>query len=325
MYVIKVIQFVFLGVLLSVWNSPSFATYQSGYHNYGAKHYGYGHHNGKYKKNTKLSPNLVELWTIDTDLIKPESVVYDEQRDVLYVSNIAAGGGSDKDGIGYISIVSTDGEVLNTEWISGLDAPKGLALNGDTLYVSDIDRLIEIDVSAGAISNVYPATDAQFLNDVAVDHYGFVYVSDTRQNRIYRLAYGSFELWLDDERISRPNGLFAKRGRLIVAAGDPSADRPDRSRYLSSVNLWTKAIRPLRDQEPIGALDGVSKSNSGGYFLTDYRSGEIFHYTRKSGATVLETLERGTADLTYRKDANILYLPVLDTSKLIAYKVLWCR
>ncbi len=38
--------------------------------------------------------------------------------------------------------------MLTRSWIEGLDAPKGLSLSGNTLYVSDIDRLVAIDVDA---------------------------------------------------------------------------------------------------------------------------------------------------------------------------------
>ena len=278
---------------------------------------------GKYKKH-HLEPTLVELWTVDESLIRPESVVYDSHRDVLYVSNIN-GGTTDKDGNGYITKISVDGDILETEWISGLNAPKGMTISGGRLYVADIDSLVEISIETQQILNVYPAEGAQFLNDVAADKYGNVYVSDSRQQTVYRLHYGSLDVWVDDERISEPNGLFARAGRLIIAAGDSSAERPGRSRYLQSINFKNKKIKPVGDDTPIGSLDGIDKTGMGGYFITDFREGNIMYFTRKQGAVVLASPETGTADIDYVQDQQILYVPILNTGKLIAYKVLWCK
>ena len=225
----------------------------------------------------------------------------------------------------YISRVTDDGEFLEEQWISGLNAPKGMTISGDFLFVADIDRLVQVSLETNEVVNVYPAAGAQFLNDVAADSAGNIYVSDSRQQTIYRLHNGVFDVWVDDARISEPNGLFARRGKLIVAAGDSSAESPGRSRYLQTVNYRNKKIKPLKDTTPIESLDGIEKSDMGGYFLTDFRTGDIFHYTRKDGATVLATPEAGSADLDYDAQTRVMYVPILNTGKLIAYQVLWCR
>ncbi|MFT6387787.1 MAG: sugar lactone lactonase YvrE [Cellvibrionaceae bacterium] len=272
----------------------------------------------------RLEPRLVELWVLDESLSRPESVVYDKARDVLYVSNIN-GSPTEKDGNGYIAMVSVDGDIIEQEWVSSLDAPKGMAVSGDYLYVADIDRLVEISLATGQVINSYPGEGAQFLNDVAADKRGNIYVSDSRQKTIYRLHNGGFDVWVDDDRISEPNGIFARYGKLVVAAGDNSTERPGRSRFLQTINFKNKKIKPLGETTSLGSLDGVEKSGMGGYFLSDFRSGDISYYTKSQGATVLVNPEPGTADIDYVIDQNILYVPILNTGKLIAYKVLWCR
>ena len=78
----------------------------------------------------------------------PESVDLDIPHQVFYVSNLG-GAPLDKDGNGFISKVSRDGKLLQLKWIEGLNAPKGMVMNGFTLYVSDIDKLVEIDTRTG--------------------------------------------------------------------------------------------------------------------------------------------------------------------------------
>ena len=276
------------------------------------------------QKPHRLTPKLVELWRVETSLSRPESVIYDARRDVLYISNIN-GGATDKDGNGYIARISPEGDILDPAWITGLNAPKGMAISGDYLYVSDIDRLVEISLATQQIVNIYTAADAQFFNDVAADKSGDIYVSDSGRQTLYRLHKGDFDIWLDDPRISEPNGLFAKAGRLIVAAGDATAERPGRSRYLQGIDYRKKSIKPVTDSSPIGSLDGVEKTGMGGYFLTDFREGNILFFSKAQGVINLLTPEVGTADIDYVADQNRLYVPILNSGKLIAYRVLWCQ
>src|SRR5262245_19992516 len=81
-----------------------------------------------------------EVWSLG-GFKEPESALFDPQRNVIYVSNVA-GDAKAKDGIGFISKVSPDGKLIELEWVKGLNGPKGLVMNGNKLYVSDIDQLV---------------------------------------------------------------------------------------------------------------------------------------------------------------------------------------
>ncbi len=69
---------------------------------------------------------LEKLWETDSIFKIPESVLYDAQANVLYVSNIDGASGA-KDGRGHISKLSPDGKVIDLHWLTGLHAPKGMA------------------------------------------------------------------------------------------------------------------------------------------------------------------------------------------------------
>jgi DNA-binding beta-propeller fold protein YncE len=111
--------------------------------------------------------SLSESWRVE-GLSNPESVLFDPTQNVLYVSNIA-GEAMAKDGKGFISRLSPDGKILTLKWTTGLNAPKGLALVGERLFVSDIDELVAVDTKTGKIAKRWPAAGAKFLNDVAAD------------------------------------------------------------------------------------------------------------------------------------------------------------
>src|SRR5687768_9085738 len=87
-----------------------------------------------------------EVWSRD-GVYPPDSVLLDAKRNVFYVSNIV-GEPAGKDGVGYLSKVSPDGKLQTAEWVTGFNAPKGLVMQDDTLFVTDIDRLMAIDVES---------------------------------------------------------------------------------------------------------------------------------------------------------------------------------
>jgi hypothetical protein len=85
----------------------------------------------------------------------PEGVVHDTAADVYFVSNINGSPGA-SDGNGFISRMRPDGTVDSVPFVAGgrdgvtLDAPKGMAISGDTLWVADIDAMRAFDRRTGA-------------------------------------------------------------------------------------------------------------------------------------------------------------------------------
>jgi sugar lactone lactonase YvrE len=131
-------------------------------------------------------PNL-PMFVANSGLATPESVLWDAARDVWYVSNIN-GNPTAKDDNGFIVRLSADGAKLDSlPFVNGADddivlnAPKGLALQGDTLWVADIDALRGFDVVSGmAVATVDLAPlKATFLNDVAIGPDGAIYITDS--------------------------------------------------------------------------------------------------------------------------------------------------
>jgi sugar lactone lactonase YvrE len=251
----------------------------------------------------------------------PESVLWDPQRQVLYVSNVN-GAPPDKDGNGYISKVSPDGRVLKEKWAVGLDGPKGMAVHAGHLYVSDIDRLVEIDTATGRISHSWPAAGARFLNDVAADAEGRVYVSDMLENTIWRLDAGRFALWLADKRLDNPNGLKVAGDRLMVAAWGPmtgdgfATSAPGR---LKAVDIATQRITDLTP--PFGNLDGLEPDGKGGWLVSDWVAGKLFRVDREGHPEKIMDLTQGSADIGTIPGRHIVLVPLMMDGKVAAYRM----
>lgn len=263
-----------------------------------------------------------EIWALD-GLSTPESVVLDEEKGELYVSNIA-GEPTGKDGNGFLSRVSTDGKMLEAEWVTGLDAPKGLALDGSTLYVTDIDRLVAVDVASGEISNSWQAEGAQFLNDPAVDDNGRVFVSDMAKSAIYVLDGDKFSVWLEDKGLKHPNGLKVEDGKLIVAAWGEEL-QPDFSTtvpgHLLAIDLERKEISPVGSGEPIGNLDGLEPDGEGNWIATDWIAGVVLRIRPDGNSEQLLDLSQGSADLEYLEGDGVVVIPMMMDNRLVAHKV----
>ena len=173
------------------------------------------------------APGATKLAVVE-GFLTPESVLHDPVQDIYFVSNIN-GGPTAKDNNGFISRVRPDGAVENLKFIEGghggvtLNAPKGLAMRGDTLWVADIDMVRSFDAKTGAPrdSVSLAGLGAVFLNDIAIAQTGALYITDTGirfddvgnmlhpgPDRIFRIGSDrQVTVAVRGDTLGRPNGI----------------------------------------------------------------------------------------------------------------------
>lgn len=253
-------------------------------------------------------------------LEQPESVVQDPATGAIYVSNIA-GAVMQKDGNGFIAKLKPDGTITTRAWIKGLNAPTGMALHDRTLYVADVDELLEINVASGEIVKRYPAKGAIFLNDVAVGDDGTVYVSDTPMNTIWRLKDGSFEPWFANDVLNGPNGLLVQGEKLIVASFGklPGDGQKQELGGLLAVDIEKQAVSTVGTNDKLGNLDGLQALAPGAYLVTDWAAGGLYRIDAKGKFERLIKLGQGGADFVYFPDRKLALIPIMLSNSLIAY------
>jgi sugar lactone lactonase YvrE len=259
------------------------------------------------------------LWEVK-GLEQPESVVQDPATGVLYVSNIA-GAIMQKDGNGFIAKLRPDGTIIARDWVKGLNAPTGLALFERTLYVADVDELVEINAASGKIVKRYPAQGAIFLNDVAAGDDGTVYASDTPMNTIWRLKDGAFEPWLANDTLNGPNGLLVQDGKLIVASFGklPSEGQKQELGGLYAIDVEKQSVSKLGDSEAIGNLDGLQALQPGVYLVTDWAAGGLYRVPAKGKAERVLKLGKGSGDFAYLPDKKLTIITIMLNNALVAY------
>lgn len=256
--------------------------------------------------NLTAQSSLNKIWETRS-LPVPESVLYNEQRDVLYVSLID-GEGNKKDGKGGVAILGTDGSVINRHWVEGLDAPKGLAIFKNILFVADLTALVSIDVRTGKVMNKLEVDSAVFLNDVSIDSEGAVYVSDTRTNKIHRIKNGRQEVYL--RNVTGANGIKWIRNNLYVLATSELL-RVDKRRNVTVL---------ARGFEKQG--DGLEQLANGDFIVTCWAG--IIYYVKANGSIhKLQDVQgtMNTADLGYNRKKNIIYIPTFNQNSVIAYQL----
>jgi sugar lactone lactonase YvrE len=292
---------------------------------------------------------MEKVWETATELKTPESVIYEPNENVLFVSNID-GQPDGKDNQGFISKVSPlNGSIIELNWVTGLNAPKGMTIinnnttNNTLLYVSDIADLVEVDANSGKIINRYNAPGSAFLNDVASDNQGYVYVSDTVTNTIYRLdtknlgdnstkinnsnsnSNASLQVWLQTPELNSPNGLYVdnSNNKLIVVSFGAFSNPGGSIRVVDLQNRTMSSLGEEGTAVPIGGLDGVEADSTGRYYyVTDNAGGKL--YVVNSNGTGYETLDlqkQGTADLGTILDQNMIIIPMMQENKLEAYRI----
>lgn len=263
-----------------------------------------------------------KLWELG-GLKWPESALPDPSGETIYVS-IVDGEMTAKDGKGGIAKVGADGRMIDSDWVTGLNAPKGLGLVGGTLYAADIDELVAIDVATAKVVKTWPAEGAKFFNDVATGPDGRVYVSDTFTNTIWLLEDDSIKPFLKDDRLNAPNGLLVEGDeRLVVAPiGTLAKDgQPGEGAHLVAISLADKSLRDLGDGTPVGNLDGLVSTGPGSYLATDWGKGPLYRISSAGKFETLLTFPPTTADLGYIPGKRMAIIPLSKDGKLVAYRI----
>lgn len=271
-------------------------------------------------------PTASKVAQIDS-LRTPESVLCDAAQDVYFVSNIN-GNPNVKDNNGFIARVKPDSGVESLRFIEGgqngvtLNAPKGLALHGDTLWVTDIDAARAFNAKTGrplGMVDLRPQ-GAVFLNDAAFGPDGALYITDTGirfdsagtmshpgTDRIFRItANRRVSVAAEGDSLRQPNGITwdATGNRFIVVAfGGPT---------VFSWKLGDKA--PTVIAQGPGGFDGVEVAR-GEVLVSSWADSSVSAYQNGSEVKVISGVP-GPADIGYDAKRNRVMIPLFTLDRV---------
>lgn len=251
---------------------------------------------------------LVEVWRL-TGFASPESVLPDPETGLLFVSNVN-GEGDARDGNGFISRITRAGEIETLEWATGLDAPKGMALVGDNLYVTDIAQIVCIDRNTGEIVNRWPAPGAGFLNDAVAGPDGRIYASDSATARIYVLENNMIHVWAEDERLTAINGLWAEEDRMLVVT---------MAGIFASLSLDDQNITVIGTG--LGDGDALAPDGQGAYLSSEW-PGRLYHLLPEGTFEVLvDTREQNIYINDFYRLDDRLIIPHWSPGEVSAWEI----
>jgi len=260
-----------------------------------------------------------EMWATADTFLTPESVLKDPARDVLYVTNFDVDYARKPEPSGFLSRLSLDGEVLDLHWVEGLNAPTGMDIWQDTLFIAERRHMAAIDLASGTIAGRWPIPDAVFPNDLVIAEDGSIYISDTRagkpaESRIYRFRDGAFEIFAEGG-INQANGLWIHDGWLIVGnTGDGMLKR------IELESGRTEEILSLG----AGIIDGI-RVDAAGNLLVSHWDGKVYRIT--PDRELLEILDAGpegwnTADFEFLPEERLLLIPTFLDNRVRAVRIL---
>lgn len=250
---------------------------------------------------------LTKLWETDSIINLPESVMPALKGKLIYASQMG-NSVTDKDGIGGVATIGLDGKMINADWVTGLNAPKGMAQLKNTLYTADIDEVVMIDISKGKVTQKILIEGAGFLNDITVDDQGIVYVSDSKTQKVHRIEKGKVSTYL--ENVAGLNGLKCVGKDLYIAGGK---------------TFWK--VNAAKEMTKIAELpqggDGIEPIGNGDFLFSSW-SGYIYYvYADGKHELLLNTSAEkiNAADIGYDPIRKIVYVPTFFKKSIAAYQL----
>lgn len=243
----------------------------------------------------------------------PESMIVDADTGFYYVSNIN-GSPFEKDGNGFISKISANGNISILKFIGDhtedriLNAPKGLAIVGNTLYVTDIDTIKGFDKETGKPTLLIDlkSRGAKYLNDLAVDDYGDLFVSDMMTNQIFKINLKkgrSIELFKAGKVLGGPNGLIfnPKSRNLIVVTWQTGR--------ILEIETKNRKVHVLK--RGLKTLDGVDYDYEGNLYVSSFDEGTIYRIARygRGVLSIFQNALTSPADISCDKRRRELLVP----------------
>jgi hypothetical protein len=245
----------------------------------------------------------------------PASVIHDEAVDIYLVSNVN-GEPLARDGNGFISRMEPGGRLIGLRWIEGgkdgveLNAPKGMAILGDTLFVADIDCVRLFNRRSGDPMGSVCPDGASNLHDLAVKRRGPLYVTD-RGGALFAIeGDGSWSEVLRGDSLGEPTGIASSvRGVFVAGFQNRSVSQ-----------LWPEELKPFvrgRDWK----LTGLTITEDGSFVFSNWADSTILFIQASRGGsrgnifTLLQDVPT-PGDIGYDGRRDRILVPVLEQNRV---------
>jgi len=257
------------------------------------------------------NPSLEFLWETDNILTDIESAIYDENKNMIYTTNIN-GHWLKKNGIGFVSKLDLKGNIIKHKWIDNLEGPTGTTIYNNKLYLADFDHVIEVDIEKSSVTDKILVQGTERINDLAVTTDGIIYGTGTLKGKLFYIKNKKVNIIKND--LGGPNGILVEGENILLGLG--------KSKSVDAYNLSTKSIKTLSNG--ISSADGITAVGNGDYLVSSWEG--LIYYVYKNGEKklLLDTSKEdiNAADICYIPSKNILLVSAMLEHNLMTYKLI---
>ena len=225
----------------------------------------------------------------------PESVAYDSKNDRFIVSNKSGN---------YLSQIDKNWKV--SKFYENCNSPKGLFVKDLKLYVTTNTVVLIFDLNTDSLINTIKIKEASFLNDITIDHKNKLYVSDTQQNKIFKidLQTKKYSVFIDTKK-DAPNGLYFYKKMKLLYIGYWAGSR---TLAIYDLNAKEKSTKKFNH-----AVDGIAFNKKGDLFFSSWKPTGVFQtdLNFKGELKTISTNHKGPADIAIiqKNGKEILVIP----------------
>jgi len=266
---------------------------------------------------TILTPSFARPQAIINNLSAPQSIIADPGLGYL-VAN-ANGDPGNRDNKGFISRIDEDGKLTNIRFILGgqgttvLNAPTGMVLVGDVLYVADIDTIRGFVSKTGKpiVSVSMTRYQCSSLTGLTANKAGQLFVSDTDTNAIYQIDPSqdfAVSLVVQDEALSGPRGLaiHPRTGRLTGVSWEGG-----KVFEVSESGTIKELLANSFFSRRFHNLDGIAFDRFGSMYISDRTAGKVWRILANLKKQVIAEFLISPAGIGVDREKHLILVPYL--------------
>lgn len=237
----------------------------------------------------------------------PESVTFDKDNEVIYISN-TEDSVTDNESTGYICKASLYGEIIDTLKITNLVSPKGMAVKDGILYISDVNKIIKYNTEKEWVEKCYDIPEAQSLKDIEISNSGIVYISDSKADKVYKIEADSVNIFCADSLCKNIKALCLDNDELIGGAQNQIIKFKDSGKAIPIAKL---KFTP----------EALKSDGRGNYLISDIYGG-IYAVGKDTTEMLVEKHKKiNCGDFEYNTEQNLLFLPTITDNSLEIYEL----
>lgn len=243
-------------------------------------------------------------WVAKGGFCEPETVLALPDSTLL-VSNVCD---FRQPGNGYLSLLNAQGEAIDWRVLEGLDAPLGMAMQGDRLYLIDNNRLKTFSWPGYQLLESVNL-ETSVANDLAVSPEGIIYVSDTDKHQVIRLSTdGSQSVLTGKAQFKNANGMAYENGQLYIGG-----------EQLWRVDLLDNSVETI-GPELLTDIDGIEFEQDGTLQVTPV-GGPLIRYRDADDVETISGPGISSANHCFAPDLGLAIIPTGFDNTVIAIRV----